>query len=154
MGTIERSIEIDRPLDEVWAVLEDVRRLPDFSPSTTEVRDAPERLTSAGQTFVQVVRQLGRRFESEWSVLELHPGERLVIEGSVGYGVRYRLTETLEELGPDRCRFGLTVDYRLPFGPLGKVASRLGVERLADHEAGLVLRGLKDLVEGEAAEAA
>jgi uncharacterized membrane protein len=154
MGTINRCIEIDRPIEEVWEVLADVRRLPDFSPSTTEVSEAPERLTHAGQKFRQVVRQLGRRFESEWEVLDIEPGQRLVIEGSVGYGVRYRLQEILERLGDERCLMRLIVDYKLPMGPLGRLASKLGVERLAEHEAGLVLTGLKNLVEGEAARAA
>jgi uncharacterized membrane protein len=150
MGTIHRSVEIERPVAEVWSVLEDVRRLPEFSPSTAEVHQAPERLTEAGQQFRQVVRQLGRNFESDWEVLDIDPGRRLVIEGSVGYGVRYRLTEQLEQLGEQRTRMALVVDYTLPFGPLGRLASKLGVERLAEHEAGLVLQGLKDLVEGSA----
>jgi uncharacterized membrane protein len=154
MGTIERSIDIERPADAVWAVLEDVRRLPEFSPSTTAVLEAPERLTEPGQRFRQEVRQLGRRFESDWRVLEIEPGRRLVIEGSVGYGVRYRLHERLEPTGSSRCRMRLCVEYKLPLGALGKVASKLGVERLAEHEAGLVLDGLKSLVERDASRAA
>ena len=147
MGTIVRSTDIARPVGVVWNVLEDVRRLPEFSPSTDEILDAPERLTEPGQRFTQVVRQLGQCFESEWRVLGIEPSQRLVIEGSVGYGVKYRLDEALEPTSPTTCRMTLTVDYKLPFGVLGKVASKLGVERLAEHEAGLVLEGLKDLVE-------
>ena len=148
MGTIVRTADIARPASSVWAVLEDVRRLPEFSPSTDEIVDAPDRLTEPGQRFTQVVRQLGRCFESEWQVLDIEPGHRLVIEGSVGYGVKYRLDEELEPCSSDSSRMTLTVDYKLPFGVLGKVASKLGVERLAEHEAGLVLEGLKSLVEG------
>jgi uncharacterized membrane protein len=145
--TIEQAIEIDRSAEAVWAVLEDVRRLPEFSVSTVAVRDAPERLTAPGQTFHQEVKLLGRRFDSEWVVTALEPGRSLTIEGDVGYGVRYCLTESLEELGPDRCRFGLHIDYRLPLGVLGKVAGRLGVERRAEAEAGEVVAGMKALVE-------
>jgi uncharacterized membrane protein len=152
MATIHRSVEIERPRAAVWAVLEDVRRLPEFSPSTDAILDAPDRLTEPGQRFRQVVRQLGRCFESDWHVVDIDPGRLLVIEGSVGYGVRYRLDERLEELSPTRCRMSLVVDYKLPFGVLGRVASKLGVERLAEHEAGLVLDGLKSLVEREATE--
>lgn len=147
MPTIEQAIEIDRSAEAVWTVLEDVRRLPEFSVSTVAVRDAPERLTAPGQTFHQEVKLLGRRFDSEWVVTALEPGRSLTIEGDVGYGVRYCLTESLEELGPDRCRFGLHIDYRLPLGVLGKVAGRLGVERRAEAEAGEVVAGMKALVE-------
>jgi hypothetical protein len=145
--TIEHDAVIERPADAVWAVLEDVRRLPEFSASTVAVRDAPERLTAAGQTFRQEVRVLGRSFDSEWVVDAIDPGRSLTIEGDVGYGVRYCLTESLEALGPDRCRFGLRIDYRLPLGILGRVAGRLGVERRAEAEAGEVVAGMKRLVE-------
>ena len=147
MSRIVRSTDIARPAGSVWAVLEDVRRLPEFSPSTERILAAPERLTEPGQRFTQIVRQLGRCFESEWQVLAVEPGTRLQIEGSVGYGVTYRLDEVLERTSPTSCRMTLTVDYKLPFGVLGKLASKLGVERLAEHEAGLVLEGLKALVE-------
>ena len=153
MGTIVRSVDIARPATEVWALLEDVRRLPEFSKSTVEVLDAPERLTHAGQHFRQVVRQIGRCFESDWEVLDIEPGRLLEIEGSVGFGVRYRLTESVDAVGTDASRMTLQVDYTLPFGPLGKVASRLGVERLAEREAGEVLEGLKRVIEnGQPAE--
>ena len=148
MPTIQQSVEIERPAGAVWAVLEDVRRLPEFSASTVAVRDAPERLTAPGQTFHQEVRLLGRSFDSEWVVTAIDPGRSLTIEGDVGYGVRYCLTESLEALGPDRCRFGLHIDYRLPLGVLGRVADRLGVGRRAEAEAGEVLAGMKALVEG------
>lgn len=147
MATIERSVVIDRPPADVWAVLEDVRRLPELSQSTISVSDAPERLTAAGQTFRQVVKAVGKRFDSEWTVLELVPGSRLVIEGSVGYGVTYRLLESLEPVGDAATRFGVCIEYRLPFGPLGRVAERLGVSRLAEQEAGEVAAGLKRVVE-------
>jgi hypothetical protein len=147
MPTIEHDAVIERPAEAVWAVLEDVRRLPEFSASTVAVRDAPERLTAAGQTFHQEVRLLGRSFDSEWVVDAIEPGRSLTIEGDVGYGVRYCLTESLEPMGPDRCRFGLHIDYRLPLGVLGRVAGRLGVERRAQAEAGEVVAGMKRLVE-------
>ena len=148
MPTIEHDVEIERPAAAVWAVLEDVRRLPEFSASTVAVREAPARLTEPGQTFHQEVKLLGRTFDSEWVVTALDAGRSLTIEGDVGYGVRYCLTESLEALGPDRCRFGLHIEYRLPLGVLGKVAGRLGVERRAQAEAAEVVAGMKALVEG------
>ena len=125
-----------------------MRRLPELSASTVSVSDAPERLTAAGQTFRQVVKAVGRSFDSEWEVLELVPGTRLTIEGSVGYGVRYRLIESLTPVDSGAAtRFDVCIEYRLPFGPLGKVAERLGVSRLAEQEAGEVAAGLKRVVE-------
>jgi uncharacterized membrane protein len=153
MPTIERSIDIDRPAGDVWAVLEDVRRLPDFSPSTVEVT-APPRLDHVGQTFRQVVVLAGRRFESEWKVAGLVPGRCLAIEGSLVPGTHYRINEQLHPLADDRCRFTLRMQYKLPFGPLGRLAGKLGVESKAADEAAGLLEGLKRVVERREAAAA
>lgn len=144
MNEVRRSVEIDRPTSAVWAVLEDVRRLPDISPSTVEVV-APDRLERSGQTFTQTVTLGGKRFTSEWEVVEIDAGRRLVIQGSVLPGTRYRMTESIEALGDDRCRLTLTMAYKLPFGPLGRLAGRLGAEKRAIDEAEQVLVGVARL---------
>lgn len=148
--TVRRAVDIDAPPAVVWSVLEDVRRLPDFSPSTVEVT-APDRLTARGQTFTQTVRVAGRSFTSTWEVTAIEPGERLVIEGSVLPGTHYAMTEDIHPSG-DGTRLSLTMKYRLPFGPLGRLASKLGAERRATEEAELVLDGVRR--DAEAAHAA
>jgi uncharacterized membrane protein len=147
MATIEHHAVIERPAGEVWAILEDVRRLPELSKSTVEVRDAPERLAAVGQTFTQVVQVLGKRFESVWEVTTFEADRSFSIEGDVGYGVRYCLREAVEPLGPDRCTFTLHITYALPLGVLGRVAGRLGVESRARAEAAEVVAGLKSVAE-------
>lgn len=149
MAGFVRTIEVARPAWAVWAVLEDVRRLPELSTSSVEVRDAPERLTTPGQTFVQVVRAAGRGWEAEWSVMELVPEQVVVIEGSAGFGVRQCLRHELTPLAADRTQVTTTVTYTLPMGVLGRMAGKLGVEKLAEREAGDVLARLKQMVERE-----
>lgn len=150
MATIEHAAVIERAAPKVWAILEDVRRLPELSASTVEVRDAPARITAVNQTFSQVVQVLGKRFDSEWVVTDLEPDRSLTIEGDVGYGVRYCLREAVEALGPQRCTFRLHITYTLPLGLLGRAAGRLGVERRARSEAAEVVAGLKAVAEREA----
>ena len=149
--TIRRSVEVERPVEALWEVLKDVRRLPEFSPSTVAVLDAPERLTRPGQRFRQVVDVMGRRIESDWEVTDVVPGRRVSIKGNMGPGGRYWLVQECEPIGPDRSRFSLTMDYKLPFGPLGRVAGALGVAQRAEREAGEVVEGIKRLVEAEPA---
>lgn len=144
MNEVRRAVEIDRPAAAVWDVLEDVRRLPELSPSTVEV-EGPARLERVGQTFTQTVTLAGKRFTSEWEVLEIDPGRTLVIQGSVLPGTRYRMTEAIEPLGDDRTRLTLIMSYKLPFGPLGKLAGRLGAEKRAVDEAEQVLVGVARL---------
>ncbi len=148
----ERSyhIEINAPVDAVWAVLEDVRRMPELSPSTDSV-NAPPRLTRAGEQFEQVVRLAGKRFRSTWTVTHLAPGRELAIAGSVLPGVRYEMTETLRRMADDRTELQLTMRWKLPFGPLGRLAGKLGAERRALDEARAVLDGVKRLAEARLA---
>lgn len=147
MGVIERSLEVQAEPSQVWAVLVDVRSLPRVSPHTVEVRHVPDRLTHQGERFTQVVVAAGKRFESQWEVRSFDPGRALAIEGSVGFGVRYCLTQSIEPAGPGRCTLSVRIQYKLPFGPLGRVASRLGVERLATTEAEQVLANIAALAE-------
>lgn len=57
----------------------------------------------------------------------------------------------MEALSPTRTRLTIDVDYELPLGPLGRLASRLGVERLAGRETAEILDRLRDLIEAEPA---
>ena len=144
MQRVTRSVHITAPPEQVWAVLEDVRLLPELSPGTVEVV-APERLSAVGETFEQTVELAGRRFTSTWTVLEIEPLRRLVIEGSVLPGTRYRLTEELEA-EDGGTRLSVTMEYRLPFGPVGRLVGRLGAERRALEEAAQVLEGVRRVV--------
>lgn len=153
MPTLSRSIDVELPIAEVWNLWTDVRILPQLSSSTTEVLDAPERLTEVGQTFRQVVRAVGRCFEVDWTVRSIAPEDHLTIEGSPGMGVRPTLTERVEPLSPTRTRLTIDVDYSLPFGPLGRLASKLGVVQLARRETDEILERLKALLESKPAAA-
>ncbi len=147
MGLIERSREVQAEPDQVWEVLVDVGSLPKVSPHTVEVRHTPDRLTHQGERFTQVVAAAGKRFESEWEVRRFDAGRAIAIEGSVGFGVRYCLTESVEPCASGGSTLAVRIQYKLPFGPLGRVASRLGVERLAATEADQVLANIAAMAE-------
>ncbi len=153
MSSIEREVVIEAPLPDVWALLEDVRRLPEFSSSTVEVRDAPARITGVGQTYVQVGRILGKTYESTWRVVALDPQQRIASEGSLGHGVSYCLTQLLERITDDTTRLRIQLDYSVPGGVLGRLAARAGVEAQAAREAQAVLDGIRRVVESDRAAA-
>lgn len=147
MGTIVKEVEIARPPADVWPLLEDVRRLPDFSPRTIEVDDAPERLTTAGQTYTQVGVIMGKRYRSRWTVRAIDPGRRIQSAGTVAPGVRYCLTQDLCAQGDHASRLRITLDYQLPGGRLGRLVERMGVATRAASEAEGVLQGIRREVE-------
>lgn len=137
--TLDRSIAA--PAEVVWAILVEPKRLPEFSESTVEVESSGP-ITGVGDEFEQTVRLGGRSFTSTWVVTQFVEGEQLTVEGSVLPGTRYSMSEQLRSLGPTRCVLALTMDYKLPFGPLGRLAGKLGAERAAVTEAEQVLDGI------------
>lgn len=145
MARIEHTIEVDVPVEIVWDVWSDVRRLPELSKSTTEVRGAPERLTKVGDTFCQVARAAGKNASVQWVVTSIRAQDHLVIEGSPGFGVHASITERVRALPAGGTALTLEADYALPFGPLGKVVSKLGLDRLAMRESCEVLDGVARL---------
>jgi uncharacterized membrane protein len=149
MPKIEHSLEVARPVAEVWDLWSDVRRLPELSKSTAAVHDAPERLTAVGQTFRQTVVAAGKRVETEWRVVDIVPLDHLTIEGTPVRGTHVTLVEKVRETAPGRTCCTLTIEYKLPFGPLGRLAGKLGIETLANREAHEVLQGVVRLAEAE-----
>ena len=150
MSTIVRSVDIAAPPERVWDLLENVRRLPEYSDSTEEVRDAPERLTEVGQEYLQVGRLLGMKLTSRWRVTELEPGRLLGNVGTLAPGVRYRLTPRLEPLPQGGTRLWIEIDYTLPGGRLGRLAAKAGAESRAGREAQEVLDGIRATAESAA----
>lgn len=153
MPEISDDVDIDATPEAVWAVLADVRRLPDYSSSTVAMQDAPAELTEKGQTFTQVVKVVGRRWKSHWKVLELRRGDFLCTEGTVGPGVKFQLSQTLVG-SKDRTTLTLKITYNVPGGALGELASKAGLERRAKVEAKSILVGIRDAAQsGEKATA-
>lgn len=147
MNEVRHCVTAEASSAAVWKVLEDVNRLPELSPGTVWV-DGPARLTTVGQTFEQTVELAGKQFTSTWTVDEITAGERLVISGRLLPGTHYEMTEDLQELDEQRTEVCLTMRYKLPFGPLGRLAARLGAERRATDEAGQVLEAVAAMAEG------
>ena len=143
MSTITRNVDIAAPVERVWDLLENVRRLPEYSASTQDVRDAPERLTAVGQEYVQVGRLLGVKLASRWRVTALEPGRLLSNVGTIAPGVCYTLTQRLEPLAENRTRLWIEIDYTVPGGRLGRLAARAGAEQRAAREAQEVLDGIR-----------
>lgn len=152
MSTITRYVDIAASPERVWELLEDVRRLPEYSEGTDEVRDAPERLTAVGQEYVQVGRMLGVKLSSRWRVTAIEPGRLLSNEGTLARGVRYTLSQRLEPRPDGGTRLWIDIEYAVPGGRLERFAARAGAEQRAAREAQAVLDGIRATAERSAAQ--
>ncbi len=70
---IEESLEINRPLEEVFSYVADPENLPEWSNLVLEVRKETEGPLQEGARFTTVAKFLGRRFETPFEVTAHEP---------------------------------------------------------------------------------
>lgn len=93
---IEHTIEIDRPVDEVFAFLADPDNLPQWQSGLVEVRREPGE-SGVGARHLEVRSMLGKRIEQTLEMTAYDPGERLdlaVVQGPIHLSVCHTFEPT------------------------------------------------------------
>ena len=76
--------QISRPLDEVFAFIEDARNRPQWDESVdSEELTSPEPI-GVGSTVRTTLRSMGREYVYTWEVVEHQPPGRMTIESTSG----------------------------------------------------------------------
>ncbi|MFK0213547.1 SRPBCC family protein [Streptomyces sp. NPDC090298] len=70
-GEFEASVEVDRPVEDVFAYLADGRNDPEFSPRVLEITKTPDGPTAAGTVFRSTVKDAGMKTSREFRVTSL-----------------------------------------------------------------------------------
>lgn len=120
-------VEIDRPAQDVWAVLADYARDPEWRGGVLEMTPSPAGPVAPGTTTRERMRFAGRELRNDGEVVEVGPGLRFAwrtTEGADADGAR-----AVVPLGDGRCRVELLLRVR-PHG----------AERLTAPLAALLLR--------------
>ena len=140
MVTVEHTIEIDRPIDEVFAYLTDVQRLPEWQSSVTWVQ--PPESMAAGARVEELREFMGRRAKSTLEVDAYEPPARFALRAVEG-PVRYDVDHRLQDVG-GRTRMAVVGTAKVP-GMLSFAARPLvkGIERQLRADLGR----LKELLE-------
>ena len=138
---VEKRIEIDRPIDEVFAYVADVNHLPEWAGTTIEVKGAPAGPLQDGGTFTDVGIFLGRRIETPFRATVEAP--RRLVYRSTGGLLPHDWTYTFEPVG-DRTRMTLAVEGQP--GRFFKLATPL-VGRALSRQLSRDLASLKRVIE-------
>jgi uncharacterized membrane protein len=136
------SIDVESPVDQVWEVLADVERWPEWASTVTSVRrldDGPLAVGSKARI------EQPRIPPTEYVVTELEPG-RSVTWVATGPGVRTTARHLLEPLDGGGTRVTLAVEQA---GPVGAVMGRF-YRRLTDRYLATEAAGIKARSEGRA----
>ncbi|MFJ3173564.1 polyketide cyclase [Streptomyces sp. SID7760] len=124
-GQFESTVEIDRPVGEVFAYLADGRNDPQFSPRVQEISKTPDGPTAVGTVFRSTVKDAGMKTGREFRITGFEP-EKLVrwteqsknlvtaeggydFEALPGGRTRVRIFNTLEGHGFGKLLVGLAL---------------------------------------------
>ena len=138
---IEESIEINRPVEDVFAYVSDVNHLPQWAGTTIEVKDTPEGPLHDGATFTDVGKFLGRRIETPFEATVEAP-HRLMYRSTGGL-VPHDWTYTFEPFEPGT-RMTLAVEGEP--GGFFRLAEPL-IQRAAGRQFRADQETLKDMLE-------
>ncbi|MER5932525.1 SRPBCC family protein [Streptomyces sp. NPDC002054] len=72
-GQFEATVEIDRPVEEVFEYLADGRNDPEFSPRVQRIEKTPAGPTAVGTVFRSTVKDAGMTTRREFRITALEP---------------------------------------------------------------------------------
>lgn len=84
MLVIEASTVIDRPLEEVFDYVADMRNASDYSAELVEARKTSNGPVGLGTTFAITAQILGRRLESNTEIVDYEPYRTFALEHDAG----------------------------------------------------------------------
>ncbi len=128
MTRIERSVVIDRPVEDVWQYVHNPANDPVWQTSLLETRHEGGPPMGVGTRMVEVRRFLGRRFETAWEVSEYEPPRQSAVR-SVSGPIPFTGSYVLERVD-GRTRFTMRMDtdahgfFKLAEPVFGRMAAR------------------------------
>jgi uncharacterized protein YndB with AHSA1/START domain len=145
MGKIKKSIDINASGDEVFELMTDLDRLPQWSTITVETHGTPRQPVEEGDAFTQTLRVLGQPLEAQWRVTELARPHKISYETTAPGGGRMEMKQSISDsAGVSKVEF--EIDYDLPQDLTALLETDVA-ERRNERELEHSLHNLKDLAE-------
>jgi uncharacterized protein YndB with AHSA1/START domain len=157
MGYHRSTVYIEAPPEEVWKVLTNAERRPEWEDAIVEVRDVTGPMDRVGTRWVEVRSERGKTFPATMEVTRVEAPRLIEWTGPLPAGARLLFRVTLEPRnGGTQKR--VDAESKLPLGPVGKLLDRLVVQRMwtrwAEEHGTRSDEKLKTLVESEHTRAA
>ena len=118
MFRFEKRIEVDAPVEQVFAYVVDPTHEPEYESGIAEVKDL-QRLSDGRYTYTEVSKFLDLQVEFTCEQVEVVPNERIVAKGQ-GAGMDNITTFRFERLADGKTRVTLVSENTLHAGPLAK----------------------------------
>jgi uncharacterized membrane protein len=150
MSIVHDQIRIAAPIERVWDVVMDPKRLHEWVSIHRSLDASSHGPPRKGSTMEQSLRIRGVTFRVKWTLAEVNAPRLAEWDGKGPAGSRARTRYELRSAGDQHTVFDYTNEFTTPGGRLGVVASRVFVGGVSAREAHTSLERLKALVEREA----
>ncbi len=152
MATVSRSIEVKVPVSTVFTYFARPEHVSDQMTDkgvgmTVIPMDIKEGM-GVGTTFRIIGDFGGKRLEWDCETTEFEREERISARQIEGPFKKWEIKTEFEALGEDRSRVTMTVDYDMPFGPLGSILDKAKFAKSAERGMETALYKVRGLLEG------
>lgn len=152
MTTVRKSIEIKTPVENVFTYFARPEHVSDQIKSegvgmAVVPMDIKEGM-GVGTTFRVIGNFNRKRLEWDCETTRFDRNERISAKQIDGPFKRWQITNEFESLGPSLTRVTMTVEYEMPFGPLGSIMDKAKFAKSAERGMETALYNVRGLLEG------
>ena len=152
MTLVSKSIEIKTPVENVFTyfarpehVSDQIKN--DIVGMTVIPMDIKEGM-GVGTTFRIIGDFSGKRLEWDCETIDFVRNEKIVAKQIKGPFKRWQITNEFQSLGDTLTKVTMSVDYEMPFGPLGAIMDKAKFAKSAEKGMETALYNVRGLLEG------
>ena len=151
MTSISKSMEINAPISEVFTYFARPEHMADQFPEDIGLSVLPIEVKNGfgvGTIFRISGDFNGKRLEWDCETVEYIPHRKIVARQVDGPFKKWQVTVEFEVLDEKKTRTSISVDYDMPFGPLGSLMDKVKLRKSAERGIENGLYRVKGLLEG------
>ena len=152
MTVVSKSIDIKTPVDNVFTYFARPEHVSDqIKNDTVGMTVVPMDIKEGmgvGTTFRVIGDFSGKRLEWDCETTEFIRNEKISAKQFEGPFKRWEITNEFKSLGANLTKVTMTVDYEMPFGPLGAILDKAKFSKSAEKGMETALYNVRGLLEG------
>ena len=152
MTIVTKSIDIKTPVENVFTYFARPEHISDqIKTDVVGMQVVPMDIKEGmgvGTTFRIIGDFSGKRLEWDCETTEFIKNEKISAKQFKGPFKRWQITNEFKALGENLTRITMTVDYVMPFGPLGAILDKAKFAKSAEKGMETALYNVRGLLEG------
>ncbi len=152
MTLVTKSIDIKTPVDNVFTYFARPEHISDqIKTDVVGMQVVPMDIKEGmgvGTTFRIIGDFSGKRLEWDCETTEFIKNEKISAKQIEGPFKRWEITNEFKALGANLTRITMSVDYVMPFGPLGAILDKAKFAKSAEKGMETALYNVRGLLEG------